>query len=126
MKKILLALLPLVFLCGCSKEDTLEGKTFAAFAYHANDKTIAGIQLDGYDAYYVFRFSTASTGERSTRKGSPQGGFIGEIQPCTYEYSYPNIKITYSNEYSGRQVTEEGKFIDRKTFRINDKEYILQ
>lgn len=113
----------------CSSDDdednfSLVGKTYAAFAYHSSAIDVAGIHLDGYDAYWVYRFTSATECERQARKGSPTGGIIGDIDKCTYTLNYPTITIVNGTS------TITGTFIDQNTFRTgsgsNIKEYIKQ
>lgn len=126
MKKIVLCIIAAVMLIGCEKQDSLKGSVFAGYAYHANSNTIAGIHIDGYDAYYVYRFLDDINLERTTRKGGAHGEIIGEIEKGTYTYDYPNIEVTYTDKYSGREVVLAGEFLDKKTFRIDDTDYVKQ
>lgn len=115
----------------CTKADEpfkLTGKVFAAEAYHSSSLDVSGLHFDGYDAYYVYRFTSETTAERSTRKNSPTGSIIGDIEQCTVSLNYPNITIKYT-EYS-TDHTENGTFLDEKTFRVvgakTTYEYTLQ
>lgn len=126
MRKIVLCIIAAVLFMGCEKQDSLSGTVFAGFAYHANSTTIAGIQIDGYDAYYVYRFIDETNLERTTRTGGAYGKIIGEAEKGTYSYNHPNIEITYTDQYSERVVTLRGEFLDSKTFRIDDTDYIKQ
>lgn len=126
MKRLFIGLCCVLLFASCEKANSLVGKTYAAFGYHADEKNIAGIHFDGYDAYYVYRFIDEARGERTIRKYSPKGEIIGEIEPCTYTYEYPQIEITYINQYFEREVTVQGEFLDKNTFRINKDDYHLQ
>lgn len=125
MRKMLLVVLAVVMMAGCTKTKGVVGSTFAAFGYHVDDKVIAGMHFDGYDAYRVYRFIDSGTAEKTTRKYSPQGEIIGDIETCTYSYSYPAITITYKN-YDGSDRTVTGEFLDNDTFRIGKEDYIRQ
>lgn len=127
MKKTVFALLlSLAALCGCQKNNSLEGQTFAAYAYHGNSMEIAGIHLDGYDAYRVIRFIDETKAEKCTRENSARGPLIGDIEYGTYVYSYPNVTITLVSSYSGKEYTIEGEFISPDVFRAGDLEYVKQ
>jgi hypothetical protein len=126
MKKILLALSIVFLFCGCSKEKTLIGETYAAYGYHVDDFDAGIIHMDGYDAYFVFRFIDESTAERSTRQYSPQGKVIGEMESCTYVLNYPTIEISYYSDAVNKIVVEKGEFLNDKTFRIGKYDYIKQ
>lgn len=125
MKRLLLAVLGIAILTGCIKREHIVKSTFAAFSYHVDEKNIAGMHFDAYDAYEVYRFIDTGTAEKSTRKFSPKGEIIGDIDICSYIYSYPTITITYKN-YDGKDKTVTGQFLDYDTFRIGKEEYIRQ
>lgn len=123
------AVLATFIFTSCSKDEeefSLVGKTYAAFSYHSNAYNGTIIQTDGYDAYDVYRFISDTECEVSTRKNSPTGGIIGDIDIDTYTLDYPTIKIKCNEEY-----TATGTFINQETFRITWKngkilEYIKQ
>ena len=116
----------------CKKEESfsVSGKTFAAFGYHADSFTYGIIHRDGYDAYYVLRFTSETTAERSTREGSASGRIIGDMEDCKVAIDYPLITISYMS--LGTQYTESGAFLDQTKFRLTSSngkvtsEYILQ
>ena len=106
-------------LASCSKDEdnekevfSLVGKTYAAVAYHINESNIGGFHMDGYDAYWVYRFTSDSECERMCRQNSPTGKIIGDIEKCTYTLDYPTIKL------KDDESTDTGTFIDENTFRI--------
>lgn len=113
------------------KPFTVSGKTFAAFGYHADSFTYGMIHYDGYDAYYVLRFTSEATAEKSTREANPNGRIIGDIEDCKVTISYPSITVSYVKK-NGEQHIESGTFLDETKFRLttsNGKatsEYILQ
>lgn len=118
MKKLAFIFAAIIILAGCQMGNDLSGCVYCGFAYHANDKTIAGMHIDGYDDYYVFRFYDETNLERTTRKTSAYGEIIGETETGTYTYSHPNIEITYKDKYSGRNVTLKGEFLDKKNIPL--------
>ena len=126
MRRVVLVLIVLSALMGCSKGSSLVGETYAAYGYHSDEFNAGYIHIDGYDAYYVFRFIDRSTAERTTRQHSPQGSIIGDIESCTYTLKYPSIEISYYNSALRQVVTEKGKFLDKKTFRIGKYDYVKQ
>lgn len=126
MRRLLIGLCLILLFASCEKTNSLAGKTFAAFGYHVDEMNAGIIHFDGYDAYYVYRFIDEVRAERTTRKYSAKGEIIGEIEPCTYIYEYPLIEITYTPDYSDKETTVKGEFLDKNTFRINKSDYHLQ
>ena len=126
MRKIAIIFAVIAVLAGCSKGNSLSGETYAAYGYHVDDFNAGYFHMDGYDAYYVFRFIDDSTAERSTRKYSPTGEVIGEMESCTYTFNHPHIEISYYNNSLNKIVTEKGEFLDNKTFRVGKYDYIKQ
>lgn len=100
----------------CSKDEkdefSLVGKTYAAFSYHSNAYKGTYLQSDGYDVYKVYRFISDKEVESSSRKNSPTGGIIGDIDKYPYTLNYPTIKIELGT------FTAEGTFLDENTFRV--------
>ena len=126
MRRLLIGLCLIFIFASCEKTNSLVGKTFAAFGYHVDEMNAGIIHIDGYDAYYVYRFVDEARAERTTRKYSAKGEVIGEIESCTYTYEYPIIEITYIPSYSDKEITVQGEFLDKNTFRINKSDYYLQ
>lgn len=136
MKRVLslisLVSLLMISFSSCKKEDSfsVSGKTFTAFGYHADSFTYGIIHYDGYDAYYVLRFISETTAERSTREGNASGRIIGDMEDCKVTINYPLITISYMSR--GTQYTESGAFLDKTKFRLTSSngkvtsEYILQ
>jgi hypothetical protein len=115
MKKLLFLLaiaLPLVF-TSCSKDDdesfSLKGKTYATANYSA---TIFG---ETYTAYKVWRFISDTEVEQSTRKNSPTGTFIGDVEKGTYTLNYPKLNVQILDGVSNNKY--ECDFLDENTFR---------
>ena len=109
--------------CGSDDDEdefSLVGKTYAAFAYHSSAMDVAGLHFDGYDAYWVYRFTSTTECERQSRKGSPTGGIIGDIDKCTYTLNYPTITIVNGTS------TITGTFIDQNTFRTGSGSNVLE
>ena len=110
---------------GCNKENeepekfTLVGKTYAAQAYRS--------VVSGDWVYWVYRFTSSNSTERTARESNPQGSMIGTPEIYTYELDYPNLTIWNAN---GTQLLPF-TFIDENTIRFTDSrgvvyEYIKQ
>lgn len=128
---VLVALLSFTVFLSCAKETpfTVSGKTYAAFGYHADSFTYGIFHWDGYDAYYVLRFTSEKSAEKSTREANPQGRIIGDLEDCSVTINYPSIIVSYTE--NGRLYTEKGTFITQSIFRLTSSsgkisEYILQ
>lgn len=123
MKKNVFSLLVFVLLVfgGCSKEEkeepkfSLKGKIYAGYAYSGGGFSVGGIYFENYDAYSVIRFISDNEVEETTRKNSPQGAIIGDIDKGTYILSYPLLTIKLEDRENAIEYT----FIDENTFRID-------
>ena len=119
------------FSMSCTREEkdvfSLNGKTYAATVYHDSYGTV----VDGYTAYYVFRFTSSNTMECSDRRNGIHGELLGnsKIVNGTYTLNYPNIHLEYDDPMfptiSSSHHSEDGVFIDESCFRIGNKEYSL-
>ena len=119
----MVAMLSVVFTsCGSDDEEndtiSLVGKTFSAYAYKGGGYTFMGVYISEYDVYWVYRFTTSSTVERTAREKESTGKIIGDIENYTYVLEYPTIKITDKEGH-----TSTGTFVDTNTFRIGKLEY---
>ena len=108
--------------CGDDEDEfSLVGKTYAACVTHIDSGYFGGFYYDGYDMYWVYKFTSETQCELSTREDSPTGGIIGNIEKGTYTLDYPTITISIE----GYNVMK-GTFVDNKTIRYETKERVLE
>lgn len=115
--------------CSSDSDDgstfTVKGKTYAAYAYRGGGM----FDNDYYDVYWVYKFTSDTQYEKTTRQSSATGGIIGEIETGTYVLNYPTITISAEAGLLEGSVIK-GTFIDNSTFRVgsgsNVMEYKLQ
>ena len=116
MKKILflLAILPMFIFISCSSDDdksfSLTGKTYATL-----DHTTHDIFGEPYTVYKVWRFVSDTEVEQSSRKNSPTGKFIGDVEKGTYTLDYPKLNVQIIDGVSNNKY--ECDFLDENTFR---------
>lgn len=126
MKRVLINLVTVIILfVGCSKNDdpiledaSLKGTYYSAFAYTGGGYSFMGVWIDSYDVYWSYRFIDDNKAERTANKKEPYGKLIGQPEPYTYRYKYPDITLI---DKDGKETN--GTFIDKNVFRIGDKNY---
>ena len=123
---IMIATLLSIGFASCSSDDdedsfSVKGSTYAAYAYRGGGM----FDSDYYDVYWVYKFTSDTQYEKTTRQSSISGGIIGDIETGTYVLNYPNITIKAETGILKGSVTS-GTFVDKNTFRVGSGSNVME